>query len=107
VNGEGRFADTVNGRTNSSDRGVLLITCSDIGIDPYTLVARKHSRIYEVQNAGNLVRPDDLHVQGTLSLYDVQVIVLCGHSACGVIHHLSQSAPSAVSPTSPAASAPN
>jgi carbonic anhydrase len=97
----GRWA--VNGRSDSSDRGVLLITCSDIGIDPYALIPHEHSRNYVIQNAGNLVRPDDPQVQGALALYDVQVIVLCGHSACDVVRRLFHSAHGAVPPTSPAA----
>lgn len=100
---EERGRCAVNATTDSSDRGVLLITCADIGIDPYTLLAREYSRVYVIQNAGNVVRPDDPHVEGAIALYGVRVIILCGHSACDLVRHLSHSASSTVPFASPAA----
>lgn len=100
---EERGRCAVDARTDSLDRGVLLITCSDIGIDPYTRLDHDYSRVCVIQNAGNTVQPDDPHVEGAIAIYDVRLIILCGHSACDVVRRLSHGASSAAPFACPAA----
>jgi carbonic anhydrase len=74
----------------------LLITCSDLGADPHTLIPTNSEGVYVLQNAGNLVPPHagdgadgrGCPVSAAIELYDVKDVVVCGHSPCGVMDAL-------------------
>ena len=72
----------------------LLITCSDIGIDPYSLIPTNLADLYVLQNAGNLAAPHDIvqsdaasSVEPALALYPLKDIVVCGHLQCQVMKY--------------------
>jgi carbonic anhydrase len=74
---------------------LLLIVCSDLGIDPYSLIPTNMVDLYVMQNFGNLVAPyDPRHpdvassVEMALAVYPVKDIVICGHIPCDVIRNL-------------------
>jgi carbonic anhydrase len=73
----------------------LLIACSDLGMDPYSLIPTNMVDLYLMQNFGNVVAPyDPRHpdvassVETALALYPVKDIIICGHSPCDVIRNL-------------------
>ena len=72
----------------------LLIACSDLGIDPYSLIPTNSTDLYVLQNIGNLVAPYDPRdpdpsssIEAALGLYPIKDIVVCGHTPCGVIQN--------------------
>jgi carbonic anhydrase len=74
--------------------GTLLIACSDLAVDPFSLISTNAQDLYVLQNFGNLVpspdpeRHDATGVEGAVALYQVEDIVVCGHSHCGVMRTL-------------------
>jgi carbonic anhydrase len=72
----------------------LLITCSDLAIDPFALIPTNVQDLYVLQNFGNLAPPPDperdnaTDVEGAVALYQAEDIVICGHSHCGVMRTL-------------------
>jgi carbonic anhydrase len=72
----------------------LLIACSDLAIDPFTLIPTNHQDLYVLQNFGNLAPPPDpehydaTDVERAVALYQAEDIVVCGHAHCGVMRTL-------------------
>jgi len=72
-------------------RDTLLITCSDLAINPFALIPTKPQHLYVLQNAGNLVAlpPPECHgqtdIEAAVALHQISDIVVCGHSQCGVM----------------------
>lgn len=81
-------------RTRSGRPEALVITCSDLAIDPYKLIPTNVEDLYVLQNLGNLVVPVDpqadspSEVEQALGLYPLRDIIVCGHTPCGVMRHL-------------------
>jgi carbonic anhydrase len=77
---------------------VLFITCSDSRIVPALITNTRPGDMFELRNAGNIVRPYDVWIpsaEGGTIEYAVQVlevtdIVLCGHSHCGAVGALAR-----------------
>lgn len=78
-----------NGRS-----GTLLIACSDLAIDPLSLIPTNTRNLYVLQNFGNLAaapdpaRCDATDVESAVALYQVKDIIVCGHSHCNVMRIL-------------------
>jgi carbonic anhydrase len=73
----------------------LLIACSDLAIDPYSLIPTNATDLYVLQNIGNLAAPYDPRrpdqassVETALALYPLKDIVVCGHAPCDVMRNL-------------------
>jgi carbonic anhydrase len=81
-------------RTRSGKPEALVITCSDLAIDPYALIPTNVEDLYVVQNFGNLVVPGGTQAHGAsqleqaLGLYPIRDIVVCGHASCVVMRCL-------------------
>jgi carbonic anhydrase len=82
-------------RSRGNRSGALLIGCSDLGIDPFSLIPPNTHDLYVLQNFGNLAhgfdsrQPDQmLPVSDAMSLYSIRDIVICGHSPCGLMKHV-------------------
>jgi carbonic anhydrase len=82
-------------RTRGQRPRALLITCSDMPIDPYSLIPTNFADLYVLQNFGNLAAPYDprhpeqiCSVEPALALYSLDDIVVCGHTPCDVITNL-------------------
>lgn len=83
----------------SADAGVLVITCSDLGIAPYSLLGHNTANLHLLQNAGNMVQPFDAknptssdQVECVLSQAHVDHIAVCGHLPCNVANALLEEA---------------
>ncbi len=83
----------------------LLITCSDLEIDPYSLIPTNTNDLYILQNIANLAapydprRPDEhTSIEMALVLYPTKDIVVCGHWPCGVMRNLLSSGEGAEMP---------
>ena len=82
-------------RRDTPDRpGPLVIACSDLGLDPLSVLSMKRDNYYVLQNMGNIVPPWN---QGTgtiseidahLALYTITDIIVCGHMPCRVMRDL-------------------
>lgn len=72
----------------------LLLTCSDMAMNPFALIPTNVHNLYVLQNPGNLATPPDpehddgTEVENTVALYHAANIVVCGHSHCGVLRSL-------------------
>jgi carbonic anhydrase len=73
----------------------LLITCSDLAIDPYSLIPTNGTDLYVLKNFGNLAasydaqRPDQVNsVENAFALYPIQDLVVCGHTSCHAMTYL-------------------
>lgn len=80
---------------------ILLIACSDARVEPAILFGAEPGELFVVRNVANLVPPyqPDGHYHGTsaaveFAVRDLKVrdIVVLGHSHCGGIHALCESA---------------
>jgi carbonic anhydrase len=81
--------------TRSGKPEALLITCSDIEVNPFDLIPTNVENLYIQQNSGNLVSPYDeafasepSQVEQALAIYSIKDIIICGHSPCAVMHYL-------------------
>lgn len=72
------------GRTGKPE--ALLIACSDLGIDPHSLIPTNLQDLYVLQHIANIVPPHDplrpSALEQALDLYPLKDIVVCGHSPC-------------------------
>lgn len=72
-----------------SNPGVLVITCSDPGADPFRLIPVRPVVRYVHQNFGNLVLPSKSGMRSDvdvlLELHSIMDIVVCGHAPCEVM----------------------
>ncbi len=73
----------------------LFITCSDSRIDPSLLLQTRPGELFICRNAGNIVPAHGDHnggvsatIEYAVRALEVNHIVICGHSDCGVMHGL-------------------
>ncbi len=68
--------------------GVLVITCSDLRGDPFTLIDKRFP-VFVLQNFGNLVEPAEpgaaSPVEVSLALFPVSDILVVGHTPCSFL----------------------
>lgn len=71
---------------------VLFITCSDLPVTPHLLLRCGPGEVFMLQNAGNLVPPyqagssgEAATIEYCMRVLNVQHIIVCGHSHCGVL----------------------
>jgi carbonic anhydrase len=81
--------------TNGQSPEALLIACSELPIDPYSLIPTNFADLYVLQNFGNFAarfdprQPDqDESVEAALALYPLKDVVVCGHASCGVLRNV-------------------
>ena len=72
----------------------LLITCSDLPIDPFSLIPTNFADLYVLQNFGNLAGPCDPRqpdhgslVEAAFAFYPLKDVVVCGHTSCDVMRN--------------------
>jgi carbonic anhydrase len=77
----------------------LMITCSDSRVDPYLLTQARPGQLFELRNAGNLVPRYGGPIGGVTATIEFAVvalrvpnIIICGHSGCGAMAGLLDSA---------------
>lgn len=73
----------------------LVITCSDLPIDPYSLIPTNFADLFVLQNVGNLVGSYDARypnegssVEAAVALYGLKDVVVCGHESCEVMRNI-------------------
>ena len=80
--------------------GALVLACSELRIDPCSLIPTNFGALYVLQNFGNFAaafdprQPDqDASVGAALALYPLKDLVVCGHTSCGVMRNVLASDP--------------
>ncbi len=75
--------------------GRCLVACSDLPIDPYSLIPTNFANLYIFQNFGNLAAPFDPRrpdqgssVDAALAMYPLKDLVVCGHASCDVMRNM-------------------
>jgi len=70
----------------------MIIACSDLGIDPHSLIPTNLQDLYVLQHIGNIVPPHNPRagvgpssLEGALDQYPLKDIIVCGHSPCGAM----------------------
>jgi carbonic anhydrase len=83
------------GSSGSAAPRVLIVTCSDLDIDPFTLFGDKPLKVAVLQNAGNVVElfaPADPmssdSIEAALSRWPIDHIGVCGHLPCAVLESM-------------------
>ena len=73
----------------------LVIACSELPIDPYSLIPTNFADVYVLQNFGNFAAPfdprqpdQDASVEAALALYPLKDVVVCGHTSCDVMRNV-------------------
>jgi carbonic anhydrase len=99
---EAHFTNSSSDLFGSSDGAatrVLIVTCSDLDTDPFTLFGDKRLKLAVLQNAGNVVEPFAVAdptssdaIESVLSRLPIDHIAVCGHLPCGVLESMSDEA---------------
>jgi carbonic anhydrase len=107
---EAHFTNSSSDLFGTSDGGattrVLIVTCSDLGIDPFTLFGDKVLKLAVLQNAGNIVEPFNVadptssdSIESALLPWPIDHIAVCGHLPCGVSESMCDEASGSRFPT--------
>jgi carbonic anhydrase len=83
------------GSSEGAATRVLIVTCSDLEIDPFTLFGDKRLKLAVLQNAGNIVEPFNVadptssdSIEAALSRWRIDHIAVCGHLPCGILESM-------------------
>lgn len=85
-------AGLFNTLANGQNPSVLMITCADSRIMPSLITQSEPGEVFVCRNAGNVVPPAGSGCDGTvasiefaIASFDIDTIVVCGHSDCGAM----------------------
>jgi carbonic anhydrase len=78
----------------------IVITCADSRVNPDFFLQTEPGELFVIRNAGNIVGNSDDHGSGelasiefALNSFDIENIIICGHTDCGAVKGLISDTP--------------